>query len=243
MERVKPNRAKPETCWSRLFSMSIGTLKLAGVALLAFAAATAASRPSLDRHVSAAGASRPSIPGNHVTAATPAFRPFIPDRYVVVLDDPPVAARFPARADAESSAAADYRRQIETRQAALAGELARRQIQVTSRVSHLLNALFVSAPGHSIDELRAIPGVKSVTPMRRMKASLNRAVQLMDAQTAWNAVGGQSNAGKGIKIAMLDSGIDFTNPAFQDSTLQRAARLSPVQRLSTARAAAIPIAR
>ena len=101
----------------------------------------------------------------------------------------------------------------------VASELASRHIQVTSRVSHVLNALFVSAPGHSIDELRAIPGVKSVTPMRRTKADLNRAVQLMDAQTAWNAVGGQSNAGKGIKIAILDSGIDLTNPAFQDSSL------------------------
>ena len=184
--------------------MSIGTLRLAWVALLAVAAA-------------AAPAFRPSIPGRHVAA--PAFRRFIPGRYVVVLDDPPVSARFPARADAESPAAADYRRQIEAKQAAVASELAGRHIQVTSRVSHLLNALFVSAPGHSIDELRAIPGVKSVTPMRRMKANLNRAVQLMDVQTAWNAVGGQSNAGKGIKIAILDSGIDLTNPAFLDSTL------------------------
>src|ERR1035438_6455640 len=113
----------------------------------------------------------------------------------------------------------DYRRQIEAKQAAVVSELAGRHIQVTSRVSHLLNALFVSAPGHSIDELRAIPGVKSVTPMRRTKAHLNRALQLMDAQTAWNMVGGQSNAGKGIKIAVLDSGIDLTNPAFQDSSL------------------------
>jgi uncharacterized protein (TIGR03437 family) len=187
--------------------MSIGTLRLACVALLALAAAAAA-----------APATRLSIPGRHVAAA-PVFRPIIPDRYVVVLNDPPVAARFPARADADSSAAADYRRQIEAKQAAVVSELAGRHIQVTSRVSHLLNALFVSAPGHSIDELRAIPGVKSVTPMRRTKAHLNRALQLMDAQTAWNMVGGQSNAGKGIKIAVLDSGIDLTNPAFQDSSL------------------------
>ncbi|MGA3261088.1 MAG: S8 family serine peptidase [Bryobacteraceae bacterium] len=202
---MKLNRAKPELCWLRPSSMSIGTLRLACVALLALTAA-------------AAPATRLSIPGRHVAAA-PVFRPIIPDRYVVVLNDPPVAARFPARADADSSAAADYRRQIEAKQAAVVSELAGRHIQVTSRVSHLLNALFVSAPGHSIDELRAIPGVKSVTPMRRTKAHLNRALQLMDAQTAWNMVGGQSNAGKGIKIAVLDSGIDLTNPAFQDSSL------------------------
>jgi uncharacterized protein (TIGR03437 family) len=178
---------------------------LACVALLALAAV-------------AAPASRPSIPRRHV-AAKPAFGPFIPDRYVVVLGDPPVSARFSTRAEAESPAAADYRRQIEAKQAAVAGELAGRHIRVTSQVSHVLNALFVAAPGHSIDELRAIPGVKSVTPMRRARAHLNQAVTLMDAQTAWTAVGGQSNAGKGIKIAILDSGIDLANPAFQDSTL------------------------
>ena len=130
-----------------------------------------------------------------------------------------MAARFPAPADAASPAAADYRRQIEAKQAAVASALANRHIQVTSRVSHLSNALFVSAAGHHIAELLAIPGVKSVTPMRRLKANLNRALQLMDAQTAWNAVNGQSNAGKGIKIGILDSGIDLTNPAFQDSSL------------------------
>jgi uncharacterized protein (TIGR03437 family) len=152
-------------------------------------------------------------------AAAPAFRPFVPDRYVMVLDDPPVAARFPSRADVESAAAADYRRQIEARQGAVVNELMARHIRVTSQVSHLLNAVFVSAPGHKIDELRAIPGVKSVTPMRRMKAQLNQAVLLMNVQAAWNMVGGESNAGKGIKIAILDSGIDLTNPAFQDSSL------------------------
>src|ERR1017187_2383655 len=91
--------------------MSLGTLRLICGALLALGAM-------------AAPANRPSIPRRHV-AASPAFRPFVPDRYVVVLNDLPVATRFAARPDAESSAAAEYRRQIEVRQAAVASELAR----------------------------------------------------------------------------------------------------------------------
>jgi uncharacterized protein (TIGR03437 family) len=185
--------------------MSNGTLKLACVAALAVAA-------------TAAPASRPPARARHIAPAR-SFRPYLPDRYVVVLKDPPVAERFPMRADAGSSAAAGYGRDIAARQAAVASELASRHIAVTSQVSHLLNALFVSAPGHTIEELRAIPGVQSVTPMRRLRARLNRAEQLADASSAWNAVGGQSNAGKGIKIAILDSGIDLANPAFHDSSL------------------------
>jgi len=172
--------------------------------------------------VSAASPVRHALPKRqaHTARATRTARnAFIPDRYVVVLDDPSVSARFPLPGDAGSSAAAAYRRQVEARQDAVAGELASRQMYVTSRVSHYLNALFVWAPGHGIDELRAIPGVKLVTPMRRLRATLNRAVQLMNAQAAWTTLGGQSNAGKGVKIAMFDSGIDFTNPAFADSSL------------------------
>jgi len=33
------------------------------------------------------------------------------------------------------------------------------------------------------------------------------------------AVGGMANAGKGIKISIIDSGVEATNPAFQDPSL------------------------
>jgi subtilisin family serine protease len=55
--------------------------------------------------------------------------------------------------------------------------------------------------------------------MRRLHIELNKATQLMNAPAAWNLVGGQSNAGKGRKIGILDTGIDQNHPAFQDSSL------------------------
>src|SRR5438552_12787431 len=36
---------------------------------------------------------------------------------------------------------------------------------------------------------------------------------------SWSALGGASNAGAGMKIAILDTGIDETHPAFQDPSL------------------------
>ena len=187
---MNPNRANSKTRWFLSARTVVRSLTAAGTAVLALGA-----------------------------MAAPVFRPYVPDRYVVVLEDPPVGARFASQAAAQSAAAADYRRQIAAKQGAVLSELAARNIQVTSQSSLLLNAVFVSAPGHSIDELRAIPGVRSVTPLRRMKAHLNRAIQLMNAQAAWSTVGGQSNAGKGIKIAILDSGLDLGNAAFHDSSL------------------------
>jgi minor extracellular serine protease Vpr len=156
-----------------------------------------------------------------ILCALPAFAQFVPNRYILLLEDPPVASRFETRAQMQSAAGVQYRNQIEARQRAVLGELASRNIPVTGRVSTLLNAIFVIAPVSRISEMLAIPGVAAVRPMRRYHAALNRATQLMNAPAAWNspAIGGQGNAGKGMKIAILDTGIDQTHPAFQDSSL------------------------
>src|SRR5262249_22236269 len=46
------------------------------------------------------------------------------------------------------------------------------------------------------------------------------AVVLINANpNGWNLAGGKNNAGKGLKIAIIDTGIDQTHAAFQDSSL------------------------
>jgi uncharacterized protein (TIGR03437 family) len=152
-------------------------------------------------------------------AQAPQPGPFVPNQYILLLEDAPVAARFVSREQMRTAAAVAYRRQVEGKQAAVLKELGSRNIQVLGSVSVLANDIFVGAPASRVAELESIPGVIGVRPMRRFKMALNRATQLMNAPGAWNAVGGMSNGGKGIKIAILDSGIDQTHPAFQDSTL------------------------
>jgi len=143
----------------------------------------------------------------------------VPNRFTVILEDPPVASRFAAREQLSSSAALAYKAQIEAHQATIQREIESRNFKVTGSVSILINALFVNGPGERIDDLRSVPGVVSVAPMRRFKPSLNRATVAMNAPAAWTALGGVANAGKGIKIGIIDTGIDQTHPAFQDSSL------------------------
>jgi minor extracellular serine protease Vpr len=154
-----------------------------------------------------------------VFCASPAFAQLVANRYTLLLGEPSVASRFETRAEVESAAGIQYRTQIETRQRAVLAELAARNIPVTGRVSTLLNAIFVAAPASRLPEMLAIPGVAAVRPMRRVQLLLNRATQLMNAPVAWTALGGQASAGKGMKIAIIDTGIDQTHPAFQDSSL------------------------
>ena len=142
-----------------------------------------------------------------------------PNRYTLILADPPVAERFPEREAMRSKAAVDYQTQLRTKQRTLREELAKRKIQVTGSVDTLLNAVFVVAPKERLAELKSLPGVKAVVPGRRYHMEMNRATQLLNAPQAWNTLGGLENAGSGVKIAILDSGIDQTHPAFQDAAL------------------------
>src|ERR1035441_6158135 len=149
----------------------------------------------------------------------PSFGQYARNRYALILQDEPVASRFTTRARMHTAAADGYRRQLAQRQSAVRQELERRGVPIISSVSETLNAIFVSAPAERVAELAAIPGVLGVRPLRQMHLTLNKATQVMNAPAAWNLVGGQSKAGAGIKIGILDTGIDQNHPAFQDSSL------------------------
>src|SRR5208283_4099650 len=81
-----------------------------------------------------------------VSAQPPQPGPFIPNQYILLLEDAPVSARFVSREQMQTAAAVAYRQQVETKQAAVLKELASRKIQVLGSVSVLVNAIFVGAP-------------------------------------------------------------------------------------------------
>lgn len=65
--------------------------------------------------------------------------------------------------------------------------------------------------------LLKMPGVKAVYPEREYRVNLDVSHDYMGSAGLWDAAGGQANAGAGIKVAVLDTGIDeehsFFDPA------------------------------
>ena len=142
-----------------------------------------------------------------------------PNHYALILADPPVAQVVTSRAGLQSAVAVARRTRIAAAQATLRRELRRQSFHITGSVSSVLNAVFVAASPDREPQLSALPGVKSVVRLRRHKLLLDRAVTLVNAPAAWGILGGIGNAGAGRKIAIIDTGIDLTHPAFQDSSL------------------------
>jgi minor extracellular serine protease Vpr len=144
-----------------------------------------------------------------------------PERYALILEDAPVAAAINSRKDLQTKAAVDQRQAIAARQQSVRAALEERRIRVTGSVQTLANAVFVQATPAEAAELEKMPGVAYVDKLERLKWHMSGALQIIRASQAWAAIrGGESSAGAGVKIGILDTGIDQTHPAFQDNSLQ-----------------------
>ncbi|MHC4074535.1 MAG: S8 family serine peptidase, partial [Planctomycetota bacterium] len=62
--------------------------------------------------------------------------------------------------------------------------------------------------------IRSMPEVLSIVPNRKYNYSLTRSNDLMNAPLAWQLTGGPALAGQGIKIGIIDTGIDHTHVMF-----------------------------
>ena len=139
--------------------------------------------------------------------------------WMVLLTEPPAVVRYPGRIEQTQAVSEPYRQHLRESQRAVRDQIEALHIPVTGAVQHLLNGVFVRATSDQAAVLRGLPGVAAVVPLRRYH--LADQLSLSNVQQAWNssAVGGQVNAGLGMKIAIIDTGIDQTHPSFQDNSL------------------------
>ncbi len=91
--------------------------------------------------------------------------------------------------------------------------------QVVAEFEAVLNAVAIDPNGASAEALSRGPNVASVIPGYLYHPTMNRSTTLINAPALWTAVGGQSNAGAGIKIGIIDTGIDQTHPFLTDASL------------------------
>src|SRR5213592_2787333 len=86
--------------------------------------------------------------------------------------------------------------------------------KVTSEYDISLNAVVVQLNGTPLETIAAAPIVERAEYNAVYYPNLSQSYQIINATDAWNAAGGRSVAGAGIKIGDIDSGIDQTHPFF-----------------------------
>ncbi len=128
----------------------------------------------------------------------------VPNRYIVQFSNPPVERHAERRAALRAE-------QVEAR-----ASIERAGGRVRRTFETLINAVAVEIPDAQAAQLAGIPGVKAVYPERLFHLCLDHALPLIHAPDAWTLVG-LGNAGAGIKIGMIDTGIEITHPGFNDA--------------------------
>ncbi|HWC96827.1 MAG TPA: S8 family serine peptidase [Candidatus Sulfopaludibacter sp.] len=128
--------------------------------------------------------------------------------YALILEDAPALRARSAQAQLQT---------VRKAQAPVMAELKRRRIPITYASQILVNALFVNTTPATAAQLASIPGVAHVQYLPPVKRDLNTALNLENVSAAWSAVGGAANAGAGVKIGIIDTGIDQNHPGFQAS--------------------------
>jgi uncharacterized repeat protein (TIGR01451 family) len=164
-------------------------------------------------------------------------------RVVVQLADEPLAsyeggvAGIPATSpkvtkkelNANSKAARDYTRYLEGKQSAFKKDAAKlapsADIQGDYQVA--LNAVTVTIKADEIAQLRRLPGVVSVLPDKLEQLDTNVSPEFIGAPTAWAQDGGQENAGEGVIVGVLDSGIWPEHPSMGDPSAVGGAYSAP----------------
>ena len=151
-----------------------------------------------------------------------------PGLYVVELEGPPAIRRAaeetkqargarqaqPGRGWAKHAAAVEEE-QIEGRR-----RMEERGGNVLGGARLAANALFVEIDDEWAASLAGIAGVRKVRPAREYQMTVDAALPLHRIREAWELAGGENRAGAGVKIAIIDSGVEASHPAFRAADME-----------------------
>ncbi len=151
----------------------------------------------------------------------------VPDHYIVELSGEPAAVQM---AKQGRRAADDQRARVQAEQARVRQALKEAGAELLDAVDTVANALIVRLADDQASGLASLPGVRRVHPVREYRLLLDRALPLHGIPDAWVQAGGVDRAGAGMKIAFVDTGIDYNHAGFQDPSLEVPAGFPKVNR-------------
>lgn len=120
--------------------------------------------------------------------------------------------------DANSKAARDYTKYLEGKQSAFKKDSKKLapSANIKADFTVALNAVTMTIKSDEIAQLRRLEGVVAVLPDTLEQPDTNVSPEFIGAPTAWGQLGGQENAGEGVIVGVLDTGIWPEHPSFAD---------------------------
>ena len=117
-------------------------------------------------------------------------------QYIIEMTDVPKQARSARRAQALR-------------------ELEQRRAHVQEATSATLDTLIVDVDDRDLYAIATLPSTKRIYRSLEYRPASATVDAAQSVTQAWEKIGGWEKAGEGVRIAILDTGIDSTHPAFQ----------------------------
>lgn len=218
--------------------MKLQTLFKLSPLVLAVAAATSAA--SASGFVAGEKSLPTQMPAKTGKAAKPGLDLQVQQpRYIVQLDGQPLATyggsikglaaakrTDSGKIDLNSASAQAYSGHLHSERASFVSALAAQfpQAKIHKQFSILFNGAVIEG---NVDPkaLAKLPNVKAVYPEHIFSVKMDSSLPLINAPVAWNKLGGRSEAGKGVRVAVVDSGIRPENPMFNDEGFEAPSNL------------------
>jgi subtilisin family serine protease len=161
-----------------------------------------------------------------VGTASAGARPAVDEelvQVVVALDAPPLAqahlgrtvyAAGTRRLSLRAPASVSYVRRLASAQRSVQARIgaAIPQAQVRWRYRIVANGMAVLVPRSQVARLGAVPGVATLYPSVRYRTNLDRSPGQIGAPAVWGPT--RATSGQGLKIGIIDEGVDQTHPFF-----------------------------
>jgi subtilisin family serine protease len=150
-----------------------------------------------------------------------------PDDYAYVrFTDPPLAQYDATRPqhgnklDLTTASAKQYGNRLEAQHNNFKKWLAKHApgVEVVADYTVTVNAIGLKLNGASLQDIQGGPGAAEAGMSGTYHKAMSASHSVIHTAALWSALGGQDGAGTGIKVGVIDSGVDQTHPFLQPGT-------------------------
>lgn len=226
--RMNNKRAK------RLLAMLLSLVMLLGLVPTAFAAETKSGGVTWEQVDGSASPNRFQQEAVTEPEETPLYAVNEMVRVSIVLEAEPTIAVYSAENDiSENAAAMSYRQQLLQKQESMAGTIAMqalggKKLDVVYNLTLASNIISANVPYGEIDRIKAVKGVEDVVLETRYTPDVveigkaNPQMEVSSGMTGSSKAWSNGYTGAGMRIAIIDTGLDITHQSFDSEAFDYA---------------------
>lgn len=140
----------------------------------------------------------------------------VTNSYIVELEDKPILHHVTPTDNDFSLATSNLHQEIKDSHIEVLNHMKKKGIQFTKKREFLFgfNGFTIELDESKVKDISQIPGVKGVYDDKEFSVELANSVPLTGAPEVWKEVDQANNqvTGKGVNVAVIDTGIDYTHP-------------------------------